>query len=143
MIVYLDSSALVKLYISEEGTPETVDLVGRSSQIGTASISRAEVSAAFAKATRTGVLPRDEAFACLSRFRSSWPSLNNIRITEELIVRADEMAWHYGLRGYDSVQLAAAFSWQSWLSTPITFATFDARLWKAAHQSALRVFPAR
>jgi hypothetical protein len=33
LILYLDTSSLIKLYIEESGTPEVVDLVGKSSLV--------------------------------------------------------------------------------------------------------------
>ena len=51
------------------------------------------------------------------------------------------MAWTYGLRGYDSVQLAAAVMWQATLDTPVFMATFDLRLWETAARAGLEPYP--
>ncbi len=63
MILYLDASALVKRYVAEAGSAEVDALIGDANVIGTSVISRAEVSAALAKAVGVGWLLRDEAGA--------------------------------------------------------------------------------
>ena len=55
---------------------------------------------------------------------------------------ADDLAWQYGLRGYDAMHLAAALLWQDGLEESVTLATFDRQLWQAGRQSGLAVFPA-
>ena len=49
-----------------------------------------------------------------------------------LVHRAGELAEQYGLRGYDSVHLAAAESLQTALGSSIIFACFDNELNRAA-----------
>ena len=56
MIAYLDASALVKRYIVERGSRETIALTADSELTATSIVSRAEVAAAFAKAVRAGLL---------------------------------------------------------------------------------------
>ena len=141
MILYLDSSALVKRYIREVGSAQVEDLVARSDIIGTSLVSRAEVAAALARAVRRGMLPRDQAEAALLVFRAQWPRLARLQLTEPLLVRADALAWDYGLRGYDAIHLAAALFWQETLRVPVTLATFDQELWQAGQAAGLALWP--
>jgi hypothetical protein len=55
VIAYLDASALVKRYLVERGSRETVALTSQAEMIATSIISRAEVAAGLAKAGRVGV----------------------------------------------------------------------------------------
>jgi uncharacterized protein len=142
MILYLDSSALVKRYIGEAGSPQVEDLIARSEVVGTCLASRAEVAAALAHAVRMGILPRDQAEAALLVFRAQWLRLARLQLTEPLLVRADALAWDYGLRGYDAIHLAAALFWQETLPVPVTLATFDRELWQAGLAAGLTVWPA-
>jgi uncharacterized protein len=141
MILYLDASALVKSYISETGTAEVRTAVRQADAVGTHMISRVEVSAAFAKAIRTEVLREEEAVKCLARFRKDWPDLIRLGVSEALIAHADQLAWDYGLRGYDAVHLAAGDLWQDALGERVTFAVFDRKLWQAAHRIGLLAYP--
>ena len=141
MIVYLDASALVKRYLAEQGSQEVKALIARADAIGTSLISRAEVSAALAKAIRTHALTKSQAEAALQLFRTDWPDLARMQLTEMTVARADTLAWEHGLRGYDSVHLACALLWQDVLGETITFATFDRNLWQAASRTGCVAWP--
>ena len=112
MILYLDASALVKRYVAETGSAGVNALISAASVVGTASISRAEVSSAFAKTVRMRLLSRKEAASALQVFKEEWESLIRLQLTEVLISSAAALAWDHGLRGYDAVHLAAALFWQ-------------------------------
>jgi predicted nucleic acid-binding protein len=141
MIVYLDASALVKHYVAEAGSAEVNQLLLRADVVGTAAISRAEVSATLAKAVRVGTLTRDEGEAALRAFRAEWVNLVRLQLTETILAQADTLAWDDGLRGYDAVHLAAARFWQSSLGAPVTLATYDRQLWQAGHAAGLVAWP--
>jgi predicted nucleic acid-binding protein len=141
MILYLDSSALVKRYVVEMGSQEVVQAIAQSDIAGTVVITRAEVAAAFAKAVRMTALTQDEAQTCIERFRRDWPHLVRTRVTEATVARADQLAWHYQLRGYDAVHLAAALHWQDALGVMVTVATFDLKLWQAAARAGVLTYP--
>ena len=142
MIVYLDSSAIVKRYVAEAHSEEVGELVAGAEALGTASISRAEVSAALARAARMGIVSREEAEIAQRAFDADWEDLVRVKITEALVRRASSLAWEQGLRGYDAVQLAGALTWRDALSEPIAVATFDRELWYSARATGLDVWPA-
>jgi predicted nucleic acid-binding protein len=142
MILYLDSSALVKRYIREAGSTEVEGLIARADAVGIGLVTRAEVSAALARAARLGWVQRGDAEAALLVFRAQWPRLARLQLTEPLLARADALAWDYGLRGYDAIHLAAALYWQETVREPVTLATFDRELWRAGQAAGLAVWPA-
>lgn len=141
MILYVDSSALVKRYVREAESATMLQTIELAESIGTALITRAEIAATFAKTVRMGLLTRERAQAELETFRAHWSDLVRIEMTESLIARADAFAWQHGLRGYDAVHLSAGVLWREALDTRVTFATFDKRLWIAARQVGLEPFP--
>jgi uncharacterized protein len=141
MILYLDASALVKRYVLEMGSAEIEKVIGEAAVIGTGLISRAEVSAALAKAVRMGVLEAKEAEAALRAFRKDWHDLVRVQVSEAVVARADALAWQHGLRGYDTIHLAAASLWQEVMTETVTLASFDQQLWTAAEQAGLIPFP--
>jgi predicted nucleic acid-binding protein len=102
MILYLDSSALVKRYVAELGSSVVSEAISQAAIIATGLISRAEVAAALAKAMRIGALTKEEAQESLQTFRSDWPDLMRVRVTEAVVARADALAWEWGLRGYEN-----------------------------------------
>ena len=141
MIVYLDTSALVKRYIAEVSSQEVAALITQAEQVGTSIISRAEVVAALAGAVRAGALRRDDGGRALTVFRGQWPVLVRLHATEALVAKADTLAWEHSLRGYDAVHLACAMSWQEGLAETVTVATFDQDLWLAAGRDGMNVWP--
>jgi len=141
MIVYLDPSALVKRYVAETGSAEVVELIGKAEAVGTVVISRAEVVAALAKASRIQVLLRDEAVSALKVFNRDWENLIRLQMTEGLVSRAASLAWEYGLGGYDAVHLASALFWQDMLGAAITVASYDRQLWEAVKANGLFAWP--
>ena len=138
MIAYLDASALVKRYIVERGSRETIALTADSDMTATSIVSRAEVAAAVAKAVRAGLVKDEVARNALQRFARDWPDLARISVTEALVQRAEGLAWEHGLRGYDAVQLASALTWQESVGQEIVLATFDQQLRDAAKRSGLK-----
>jgi predicted nucleic acid-binding protein len=141
MILYLDTSAIVKRYIRESGSQDVEHAVHRATFSGSAFITRAEVAAAFAKAVRIKLLDQESARQNLETFRQDWNDYERLEVSEVVVARADDMAWQHGLRGYDAVQLAAALIWQETLESAVTFATYDKNLWVVARQVGLEPFP--
>lgn len=141
MILYLDANALVKQYVNEPGRSDVNVVLQQASSIGTALISHAEVVAALAKAVRMRVLAPQSGLSAVAAFRSDWPGLVRLPVTEPVVVRAADFAWQYGLRGYDAVHLAAACVWSEAIGSAVTFATFDRALWQAAPLVGLRAWP--
>ena len=143
MIVYFDASALVKRYLIEAGTAELQHFSRDVSLAGTSLLSRAEVSAAIARASRLGLTPSDQALKALKSFRAHWVQFLRIQAQESTMAKADELAWDQGLRGYDAVHLASALLWRESLNQSPTFATFDKQLSDAARKEQFEVWPER
>ena len=141
MIIYLDASALVKRYVAERGSREVIELTAAAEIVATSLISRAEVAAAFARAVRLGVLDHDGGRRAQRRFSREWPDLARVPVSEALVSRAEMLAWDYGLRGYDAMQLASALTWQESIGEDVFLGTFDGQLWKAAPGAGLKVWP--
>ena len=142
MILYLDTSALVKKYIAESGSAIISQAIGDAELVGLSTIERVEVAAAYAKAVRMGSLTHGEGLAALQLFRSEWPSMIHIQVTETVVARADSMAWEHQLRGNDAVHLASAVLWQESLGQTVTMAVFGRKMWVVAQQVGLNPFPA-
>lgn len=141
MIAYLDASALVKRYIIERGSRETIAFTAASEMTATSIVSRAEVAAAFARAVRIGLVKDEAARSAQRRFGGDWPDLVRVPVTEALVERAVGLAWEHGLRGYDAVQLASALTWRESVGEQIVLATFDQQLWEAARRAGLTPWP--
>jgi len=132
VILFCDTSALVKLYIAEEGSGTLKSRVAEAEAVAVCRIAWAEAHAALSRRARE--VPEDapvieQAKAALTE---DWPHFVILEIDQALVERAGEYADTFALRGYDSVQLAAAFETGRISETPVCFACFDIRLNKAA-----------
>lgn len=143
MILYLDTSALVKRYVAEPGSSQVEALIAQAEAVGTVVVSRVEVAAALAKATRIGAVTHEAAAKALRLFNDHWETLLRLQLGEPLAARAAGLAWEHGLRGYDAVQLAAALVWRESLGETVIMATYDRELWRASRASGLSPWPAR
>lgn len=141
MILYLDTSALAKKYIQEQGSDEVLSWMDDADLIGTAIVTRAEIAATLTRAVKASRLPKQGVNQTLEDFRSDWRHFHRVSIDEELIARADLLACDFGLRGYDAIHLACGVTWQSALELPVTFATFDIELATAAKKAGLLILP--
>ncbi len=141
MIAYLDASALVKRHVKERGSREPLDFAARADVVATSLISRAEVAAALTKAVRAKLLEEDEARQAQRAFAAQWPDIARVPVTEALVSRAETLAWEYGLRGYDAIQLASAVLFQESLGTAVRLATYDKQLWDAARRAGFEPWP--
>jgi predicted nucleic acid-binding protein len=141
VIAYFDASALVKRHIDERGSREAIEFAARAEVVATSVVSRAEVAAALANAVRAKLLEEDDARAAQRAFATEWPDIARIPVTEALVSRAETLAWDYGLRGHDAVQLASAVLFQEAVGATVRLATFDKQLWDAARRAGLEPWP--
>ena len=132
MILFCDASALVKLYILEDSSREMQTLAGAASAIAVCRIAWAEMMAAVARRAREFPNDADAIEVVRKRLRTDWPRYVVVELTQALVELAGEYADTFALRGYDSVQLAAARTLQDTAGEEIQFACFDTRLGKAA-----------
>ncbi|WP_250630091.1 type II toxin-antitoxin system VapC family toxin [Rhodoflexus caldus] len=127
MIVFLDTSALVKLYSPETGTAEMDLLFSKNiTRIYLSKISLLEFESAIRKKVRTGHLTQPEAEALSASFMFDLRHYQIVDIGNSII----ENAWallkkygHQGLRTLDSIQLATAISLRQEVTVNKTFDT--------------------
>ncbi len=132
MILYLDTSALVKLYIDEPGRDAVTAAKSAAMKIACHNIAYVELRAALARLQRENRLTLEELYEVRADFERDWHTLLIMETTSPLLRKAADLADRFALRAYDSVHLAAAE--RLWVSTNIdmVFGCFDRRLNKAA-----------
>jgi predicted nucleic acid-binding protein len=136
VILYLDTSALVKLYVEEAGSPAVVSRVGEAEAVATVRVSYAEARAALARHRRDGRLTLTDVRRAVRELDREWGMYNVVDLNDPLVRRAGGLAERHALRGYDAVQLAAALDLRS-AGGEVTFLSFDARLNRAARRERL------
>lgn len=141
MNLYFDASALVKVFVEENESAEMRKVTEEAGTLATSLITRAEVESALAKGVRMGNLRVEDGDTARDAFRQRWRYLQRLPVTEPLVAQAGRLTWSQGLRGYDSIQLATALTWQEHIASPVTFACFDRRLQSAAAEAGLEPYP--
>jgi uncharacterized protein len=136
VILYLDTSALVKLYVDEPGRPAVVDRVEAAVAVATVRVTYAEARAAFARKRREGGLDLKGLRQVVERFDGEWAAYNVVDASEPVVRRAGVLAERHGLRGYDAIQLAAAIELHR-EGGDVSVACFDDRLRRAARREGL------
>ncbi len=140
-IIYLDTSALLKLYVQESHSDEARILVDAAEGVGTIILTYPEMAAAMARAGRMQLISVDSAKYAWNNFIHDWPDFTRLKISMPLVERAATLAWDFGLRGYDAMHLSAALAWQDALGEQILLATFDRLLWNAGMKAGFQVWP--
>jgi predicted nucleic acid-binding protein len=133
VILYADTSALVKLYVTEPGSTQVRAAVQRCVALCSHAIAYVEMRAAFAGAERRGRLNAAGLARLVSAFEQDWETMRKIRADTPLLRRAGALAESEKLRAYDAIHLAAAERAAHTLAgLPFRFAAFDEPLNRAA-----------
>jgi len=142
VILYLDASALVKLYVDEDGSRQALQASRDADVMATCEIAYVELRAALARRYRDGAL-RPTAYRRVARdLRADWPHFFLVAVTGQLVERAGAIAERHRLRAHDAVHLASGLAVHTRTGEPVTFACWDRGLAQAAARAGLHPLPA-
>jgi len=141
MILYLDTSALLKKYFRETGSDEVIARWKDATGIVTSSVAYAEALASIHRKKRDLKFNNDIFKKIIHLFRRDWNSLIRVDVTDELNDWIDKMVSHYPLRGFDAIHLASALIVHDRLPEKFLFACYDNNLLQAAHSAGLQTLP--
>lgn len=142
MILYLDTSALLKKYFKEIGSTDVISLWKNSAAIITSSVAYAETSAAIQRKKRETRDINDEIFkTILMSFQKDWKSFIHVDVNKDLNETIEKLAGTHPLRGFDVIHLASALIVYEKIQENFIFNCYDKRLIKAAKEEGLNTFP--
>ena len=143
-VFYFDSSALVKRYITEDGTSwiEALCADEENSVIAIAHLGLVEVAAAFAAKLRGQFISQIEYNRALNDLiNDAQQRYQLVDLTQSLIYEAIQLTRRQKLRGYDATHLACALALNSLLKNSglptLTFVSADKELLIAATGESL------
>jgi uncharacterized protein len=137
VILYLDTSSLVKLYVTELHSALVKKWVENAEIIATCRIAYPETISAFNKHFRMGDLAKHDYDLLLKSFSAEWPLYAAIDFDE---IEAGHLCDKYGLRGFDAVHLSAAVLLRtSGKDHSLAFSSFDQKLNDAAAKEKMKV----
>ena len=132
MILFCDTSALIKLYVAEAGADHLRRAAQAAAAIAVARIGWAEAMAGLARRQRESNGQELVIDRVRSRLKADWASFLVVEVTQTVVELASDYAETFAVRGYDSVQLAAAQVIKRSITEPVCFACFDRKLERAA-----------
>lgn len=137
MILYLETSNLVKLYVQEEDSGEIAKLVLDSEAVATSIIAYVEARAAFARKLREKGISDEDHKRIKNDLDSDWENLFVIKLSDAIVRSAGDLAEKRSLRGFDALHLASGLELQKAVPLPILFSSSDARLRESARNEGL------
>lgn len=137
MRLYLDTSALVKLYVEEEGSALVRESVRQAEMVATSAIAYVEARAALSRRRRERYLSPGNYRRTIREFNADWQHYVSVEVTDSLIRKAAELAEAHALRAYDAIHLASARLLRERLAEKMLFSSWDANLLAAARREGL------
>jgi uncharacterized protein len=130
VILYLDTSSLVKLYITESHSGLVRAWVEEAEIIATCRVAYPEMMSALNRRFKAGDLEKRDYDLLVKAFSGEWRRFAVIDFDE---IAAGRLAAVYGLRGFDAVHLSSAGLLRSLgNAAAVAFSSFDEKLNSAA-----------
>ena len=124
MVIFLDTSTLVKLYYKESDSELLVDTISaKADEIFLFEIAKVEFTSAIWKKVRTAHIDKNTAMQVISCFENDYDKFNWIFCDSTIINISKNLFHKYGLtslRTLDSLQLAACISAKSEIDVFLT-----------------------
>lgn len=139
MIIYLDTSALVKAYVTEPSSKEILSLINKADVVASHVLAYVEAIASFSRVKREEKITEKDYEVIKKDFIKDWSNYFRIESSSVLLQEAADLADAFALRVYDSVHLAAAKLLLLQAKQEVYFACFDLRLNKAAKILGLKI----
>jgi uncharacterized protein len=138
VILYLDTSALVKLYVRERGSVQVKRHVTAATHVASSRVAYPEARAALARRHREGGISARGLRRAVQRLDTDWPAYVVIEVDDGLARRAGTLAETRALRAFDAIHVASAIELAILLGQPVAFLTFDGRQVAAAGAEGLQ-----
>lgn len=140
--VYLDTSALVKLYIEEDGTEQVIARArDPGSQVVILDISLLESRSAVRRRQREGDIGSGDADRVLESLEEDASSAFMLQpSTSAVVEEACRLVDAFPLRAYDALQLGGCLVFSRGTPSSVVFVCADNRLCDAARGEGLVVF---
>jgi uncharacterized protein len=137
MVIYFDTSALLKLYVEEERRELVTEAV-EFATIVTSTVTYAEARAGLARRLREGDFTDRERREIATKLDVDWLTFDRLEVSNLVAFHAGQLAEEFALRGYDAIHLASAL-YLAERFEGLRFLAFDHRLNNAARDAGLPV----
>ena len=138
-MIYLDSSALVKRYIEEEGSDKVNALLEERSIAAASRLAYPEILGAMARRHKAGDIDTPVFERIKKAFRADWASFIVVEMCNEVFQFLDSVIDRHALKGADSIHLSTALWLKRTLKEEVLFVASDLELLKAARAEKLKI----
>ena len=138
--VYLDTSAVLKLYIEEDGADRVTHIVedAEDGQVFILDLTKVEARSAIRRRERGGDITGPDAERILRQIEDDTSALFLVQpSTSAVLEEAARLIDRHPLRAYDALQLAGCIVVREGMPEPVTFVCADARLCESAANEGL------
>jgi predicted nucleic acid-binding protein len=133
VILYLDTSSLVKLYVEEPGSAEVRRLVEAADIVATSVVAYPEARAALARRQRERSLTPAAHRRTKAALEVDWPHVLALDVSSPLARSAGDLADRYQLRGFDALHLASYLAFAlEFQDEDVRFSSADRKLERSA-----------
>jgi len=139
-LIYLDSSALVKRYVEEDGSGAVDRLLADHPYAATSRLTYPEILSALHRKHRAKEISVRVLGTLVEAFESDWGKLFVLEFDEDLLPIVKQSIRKHAVRGADAVHLASGIWLRSVLKEDVIFACADAKLLDAARAERLVAF---
>ena len=137
MILYLDTSALIKRYFQEAFSEDVSFRWRQSEAVVTSAVAYAETLATIFRKKNESHLPDRVVEKIVSAFQKDWSAFILVEVKNDLNDYIDKVVQNHSLRGFDAIHLASALIIHEKLPHDFFFACFDQKLNHAARTEGL------
>ena len=138
-MIYLDSSALVKRYVQEEGTDFVKSILAGNGLITTSKLTYPEILSALMRKVRAGEIERKTFNGIVETFDKDWDHVLVLDFHNDLLQIVKGLIEKHPLKAADAIHLSSALWLKLSSKADITFVASDLNLLKAAGSERLQV----
>jgi predicted nucleic acid-binding protein len=135
--VYLDTSTYLKLYVKENGSQEVRNVV-RNNRILSSAILLTECFSAISRKRHIGEIDDKDFDNLVSRIKEGVQYIEIVRLTDEVLVKAEAVALQSTARALDAIHIASAIIFQEATRINVTFVTSDKKQQEVANHQGLK-----
>jgi predicted nucleic acid-binding protein len=137
VILYLDTSSLVKLYVDEPGSQGVGRLLQDAEVAATSVVAYPEARAALARRRRERSLTPAAHQRARTALDADWPRILSLDVAAPLARQAGDLAKRHRLRGFDALHLASYLAIaREFPGEDVRFSSADKTLVRAARRAA-------
>ena len=138
MIVYFDTSSLIKLYVEEEGSFAVRELMASVEGAASSNVLRVELRGSLARMLRSSRLDGSAYDRARADFEQDWPAMTIVPATGVVVEQAAELAERHFLKTLDAIHIASALA-LSRRGEELVLSSWDRPLLDAAVAEGIRV----